>query len=144
MILNLTQHQPQPNQASAGLQPPPDWAANLLTFTGVPTPEVIRERAERLAAYAAMAASAGPLPDTGSPGIEGPDGGFWPQEDAPVRVLIGGLPALMGPLERALRSYGLVPVYSHSERVSVEETQPDGSVLKVNVFRHVDFYEGAL
>lgn len=30
--------------------------------------------------------------------------------------------------------------YAYSERVSVEEPQPDGSVVKKNVFRHKGFY----
>lgn len=31
--------------------------------------------------------------------------------------------------------------YAYSERVSVEEAQPDGSVIKKNVFKHKGFYK---
>jgi hypothetical protein len=43
----------------------------------------------------------------------------------------------MAPLEAALREAGLRPVYAFSQRAGVEEErQPDGSVRKVQVFRH--------
>lgn len=31
--------------------------------------------------------------------------------------------------------------YAYSERVSVEEAQPDGSVIKKNIFKHKGFYK---
>lgn len=31
--------------------------------------------------------------------------------------------------------------YAYSERVSIEEPQPDGSVIKKNVFKHKGFYK---
>ena len=45
----------------------------------------------------------------------------------------------MSALEKALRDVGIKPFYSYSERVSVEEVQPDGSVVKRNVFKHLGF-----
>ena len=57
-----------------------------------------------------------------------------------LKAMIGGLPAMMRPLEEALVAVGVMPVYAVSERESVEQTMPDGSVRKVNVFRHVGFY----
>lgn len=57
------------------------------------------------------------------------------------RVMIGGAPYLMAPLERMLKKSGYRPVYSFSERRSVEETLPDGSVKKTAVFAHVGWVE---
>ena len=60
------------------------------------------------------------------------------------RVMIGGLPALMPLLERALQMSGMVPVYAMSERRSTDLPQPDGSVKKVSEFAHCGFYEALL
>jgi len=53
--------------------------------------------------------------------------------------MIGGAPYFMGALESALLEAGVEPVYAFSRRVSEEMIQPDGSVRKVGVFRHVGF-----
>jgi hypothetical protein len=53
--------------------------------------------------------------------------------------MIGGAPYLMAPLEVALRAHGITPLYAFSVRESVEQTQPDGSVRKIAVFRHGGF-----
>ena len=47
----------------------------------------------------------------------------------------------MGALERELKEREVFPLYSFSERVSVETTGPDGTVKKVNEFRHKGFIE---
>lgn len=116
-ILNLTQHEPTLEQAHQGLCNGPNRGAlqACLTFTS----EDIRQgyipaRAASLAEYAA--------------------------KQGAKQALIGGLPALMGPLVEALRARGIVPVFAHSERVSEDKVQPDGSVRKVNSFRHEFFY----
>jgi hypothetical protein len=57
--------------------------------------------------------------------------------------MIGGAPYLMAPLERSLRSVGVYPVYAFSVRESVEQTAPDGTVRKTNVFRHAGFVPAA-
>ena len=36
---------------------------------------------------------------------------------------------------------GIKPLYAFSVRESVESTEPDGSVIKRNVFRHMGFVE---
>lgn len=61
-------------------------------------------------------------------------------EEVYVHLPIGS-PAFMFALARELTSfYGEVtPVFSHSERISVEEQQPDGSVIKRAVFRFKKF-----
>jgi len=58
------------------------------------------------------------------------------------RALIGGVPYLMAPLERALRRRGVTPLYAFSRRESREETLPDGSVRKTATFRHMGFVGG--
>jgi len=45
----------------------------------------------------------------------------------------------MAPLERALRSSDLIPLYAFSRRESVEEVADDGTVTKRSVFRHSGF-----
>ena len=45
----------------------------------------------------------------------------------------------MAALEAALREKGLTPVYAFSLRESVEETLEDGTVRKVNRFKHLGF-----
>ncbi|MEK7509560.1 MAG: hypothetical protein AAB605_02495 [Patescibacteria group bacterium] len=116
-ILNLTQHAATPDQVQAGVVEPADKPAvsTLLTFDTAPDQGELQRRASALAAMATNA---------GTPA-----------------AMIGGAPYLMAPLEKALREAGVKPVYSFSERRSSEQTQPDGSVRKVNVFVHVGWVE---
>jgi hypothetical protein len=112
-IINLTQHAATAEQINAGVVEPRDKAAvnRLLTFDVCPDSEVIRARAEALAAVA--------------------------RESGANAALVGGAPYLMGPLETTLREVGVRPLYAFSQRAGVEEErQPDGSVRKVQVFRH--------
>ena len=130
MILNLTQHVATDEQKAQLVVEPRMCKAKiqkLLTFEEIPTKEEIEARAKELAKIASSDASfyAG---DT--------DNEIWI-----TRVMIGGAPYLMGALERALREYGFTPVYAFSKRVSEEITQPDGSVRKIAVFRHLGFVE---
>jgi hypothetical protein len=99
----------------------------LLTFEEIPTKEEIESRATKLAEIAVSEASmyAG---DT--------DNKIWI-----TRVMIGGAPYLMGALENAVRECGFTPVYAFSKRESVDQPQPDGSVRKIAVFRHLGFVE---
>jgi len=59
------------------------------------------------------------------------------------RAMIGGAPYLMASLERELRRLAITPLYSFTARESVEVVQPDGSVRKTAIFRHVGFVEAA-
>lgn len=117
MIINLTQHSATVEQVSAGVVEPErkDFVKMLLTFEGIPSKESIYDRAISLAEIARDA-----------------EASF---------ALIGGAPYLMSALERALIARNITPVYSFSERVSVETTGPDGTVKKVNEFRHKGFIE---
>ncbi|MHB0929605.1 MAG: hypothetical protein ACYC3W_12015, partial [Candidatus Nanopelagicales bacterium] len=54
-------------------------------------------------------------------------------------AMIGGAPFLMAPLEKALLSIGINPVFAFSERKSVEAHGADGTVTKTQVFKHVGF-----
>jgi hypothetical protein len=112
-ILNLTQHAASAEQAAAGVVEPQAKVDihRLLTFEACPDQKVVHARAEALAAIARAS------------GAEA--------------AMLGGAPYLMGPLEAALRASGVRPVYAYSLRVGVEEErQPDGSVRKIQVFRH--------
>jgi hypothetical protein len=57
-------------------------------------------------------------------------------------AMIGGAPFFMPVLELALSQRCIQPLYAFSKRESVEETLPDGSVKKTNVFKHVGFVKG--
>lgn len=117
MILNLTQHPATAEQAAAGVVEPADKAGiqELLTFEELPDRTEVILRAAELAVIAA------------SSGYRA--------------AMIGGAPFLMPPLEAALKAAGVKPLYAFSRRESVEQTAPDGSVRKTNVFRHAGWVE---
>ena len=121
MVLNLTQHQATPDQVSAGVM---DIDAedlenlrDLLTFDLVeglpPSWRYVLMVADEIADLA--------------------------KAYSPESAMIGGAPYLMGPLARALSYRGITPVFAFSTRESVEQVQPDGSVRKVNIFKHAGF-----
>ena len=118
-ILNLTQHQATPEQVEAGvfepLQEMKKTIQNLLTLHDLPTKEEIERTAQALAWLA------------DATGAEA--------------AMIGGAPFLMSRLEERLNVLNIAPLYAFSQRESVEETQEDGSIRKVNVFRHLGFVE---
>jgi hypothetical protein len=124
MILNLTQHGASDEQVSEGVIEPKskDLVRDILTFNSIPSVSEIQLRAEKLAKIAqksgAEAAMIGGAP-----------------------YLIGGAPYLMGALEKALKEAGVKPVYSFTERKSVETKNPDGSTTKTAIFQHVGWVE---
>jgi len=117
MILNLTQHAASQEQVEAGVIEPQNKEAvkSLLTFKTLPTATEIAERAGKLAIIAS--------------------------ESGCESAMIGGAPFLMGALQETLSGFGVKPVYAFSQRESVDQTQADGSVRKVAVFRHLGFVE---
>jgi hypothetical protein len=117
MIINLTQHTASADQRAAGVADvqPRERLVTLLTFDTAPSRAEISRRADEIAAIAAGAEAA----------------------------MIGGAPFLMSALERALEKRGVKALYAFSVRESVEETLPDGSVRKVNVFKHAGFVPAA-
>lgn len=131
-MINLTQHPSTIEQNRDAIMVEPyekQVLKDLLTFNVVPDRNEILSRANRIALFAKNFKIH-----------------CLRQENLSLndRVLIGGLPALMGPLEQSLRAEGFVPFYSHSDRVSVEKILPDGSVQKTNEFKHIAFYEGCV
>jgi hypothetical protein len=113
MILNLTQHLPTSEQASAGVGQPIPQVVALLNFVTMPSWHEIDDRARRIVEIAS-------------------------QHEA-AQAMIGGAPYLMPRLEKRLLNASIEPLYAFSERVSEEEVSPDGSVRKVTVFRHAGF-----
>ncbi len=123
MILNLTQHPGTPEQGVTDLTGEALAALKMaLTFDAIPTAQEITERAEYIAELACVN------------GMGGED-----DDPIPTAAMIGGAPYLMAPLERGLRQRGIDPLYAFSVRESAEQTQPDGSIRKVNIFRHAGF-----
>jgi len=124
MILNLTQHPATPEQIAAGVVDlPADERAvvsKLLTFETLPKQGEVFDRAYALAAAASES--------LGRMGVE-----------VFGQCMIGGAPWLMAALETALRDNGIEPLYAFSVRESVEQAQADGTVRKVNIFRHAGF-----
>ena len=112
-ILNLTQHIATPEQQAQGVFEPVDQdkleIQRLLTFDEIPTSEDIRRKASMLADIA-----------------------YGYGADA---VMVGGAPYLMPALVLEIPR----AVFAFSKRVSEEQLQPDGSVRKLNVFKHVGF-----
>lgn len=119
-IINLTQHAATPEQIEAGVFDVTGDALIILkrrlTFDVLPTRENILYTTIILAYMAA--------------------------KNGATHAMIGGAPYLMAPLETTLKEIGVTPLYAFSVRESVEETLPDGSVRKTNVFKHGGFVHG--
>jgi phosphotransacetylase len=119
--LNFTQHEATPEQLSAGVVEPDGYdkqrIRELLTFDELPKHSDLRQRATNCAVLACVLLAKYEC-------------------DA---VMVGGAPYFMSHLESALRLFRVRFCYAFSSRVAEEQMQPDGSVKKVNVFRHVGF-----
>ena len=122
MLLNLTQHQAQPEQVANGVldleEGEKENLKSLLTFDDLPDSKELLLRAQKIAELASRE---------------------FCEDDRPWQAMIGGAPYLMAPLERALRARGIQPLYAFSKRESVETIQPDGTVHKKSIFRHLGF-----
>lgn len=114
-ILNLTQHTSTIEQVSEAVFEPSEKGVvqTLLTFNTIPTKEELETAARTLAGIAT--------------------------EEGAKYAMIGGAPFFMAPLEAALRTVGIVPIYAFSVRESIDQPQEDGSIKKVAVFRHKGF-----
>lgn len=63
-------------------------------------------------------------------------------DDDDGRILAGsGSPAFTARLGIRAQRFNVTLVFAHSERVSIDEPQPDGSVKKTAIFKHVKFFE---
>lgn len=132
MIINLTQHLASTEQAEAGVRDLPEPVRSqlqrLLTFEELPDQGDLLARAGQVGNLLE-----GFLIEIGED-FSGPQEG-WP------RALIGGAPFFMGSLQRELEERGVACLFAFSRRESVEQVQPDGSVRKTAIFRHVGFVE---
>jgi len=131
MIINLTQHPASPEQIAQGVKNlHGDELAELkalLTIGELPSPDEIRDRAYDIAALVSS-------------------NGLGDDEEDPffTHAMIGGAPYLMPSLERALRDVSVIPLYAFTRREAIEALQPDGTVRKTAVFRHLGFVEGVV
>ena len=120
-ILNFTQHEATPEQVSAGVVEPDahskERIRQLLTFEQIPAKSELRLRATNCAVLASV---------------------LMKKYECDA-VMVGGAPYFMSHLESALRLFRVRFCYAFSSRAAEEQMQPDGSVKKVNVFRHVGF-----
>lgn len=55
-------------------------------------------------------------------------------------ALVAGYTPAVVYLTNELNKYGTTPLYAHTDRVSVEKINEDGTVTKTNVFKHGGFY----
>jgi hypothetical protein len=121
VMINLTQHSATADQINVGVidLTGEDLSAlkAALTFETLPTWQEILSAANKIAALGLKYAR-----------ITGDES-----------AMIGGAPFLMAPLEAALLKEGIRPYYAFSVRESAEEITQDGTVLKVNAFRHAGF-----
>lgn len=124
-IINLTQHELTPEQREfidIECHVDRQKVKDLLTFTKLPTREEIVYKALDLAAIVENIIDQDEHVDL-------------------FLVLIGGAPYLMKPLIEELKRLEVIPVFSYTDRVSVETMQPDGSVVKTQVFKHLGYVE---
>ena len=148
VILNLTQHNASKEQIEAGVIDLPSEYKNklvkLLTFDDVPDQKEILDRAN---------------------GIYGLVIDFCLNNNSPIReeveelldekglvdetlfkdnfnlgFMIGGALWLMKPLIEELAYIG-TPMFAFSKRITEEIKEPDGSIKKIAVFKHLGFVE---
>jgi hypothetical protein len=120
-ILNFTQHDATAEQVAAGVVEPESGDKEKIqrgiTFEALPSPSDLRLRATVCAHLARE---------------------LMAKYDCDA-VIIGGAPFFMSHLENALRSFRVRFCYAFSRREAEEQIQPDGSVKKIHVFKHVGF-----
>lgn len=122
-MLNLTQHVATAEQLRDGaVEPESDVKAEiqkLLTFdrSVIEHPEQIWNRAKALVSYI--------------------------KREYPLvnQAMVGGALYFMPALVRELKEAGIQPYFSYTDRVSQETHNPDGSVTKTLVFKHLGWVE---
>lgn len=124
IIINITQHTIVEDQIKdlenrfkeiAVINPEGDMFKKDLTFVNMPSVEELVKRARKIANDSHIVGAS--------------------------YAVVAGAPYFMAALEKELFRLNIVPMYSFSERVSQETKEADGSVRKVNVFKHVGFIE---
>lgn len=120
-IVNLTQHAASADQLSEGVFNLSDEVraalSTALTFTSIPSKKDIENKAAEIVNIATASGA--------------------------TSAMIGGAPYLMPALAQALKDAGIKPLFAYTDRVSVDEELPDGSVRKTAVFVHRGFVEAA-
>lgn len=115
-IFNLTQHRATAEQLDDVVDPESEELRHeisaLLTFDDPPSEEEMSRRAKELVKLV-------------PPYL--------------CSVMIGGAPFFVPVLAEELKNNGLHVYYAFSKRVSVDDQQPDGSVVKRSVFKHLTF-----
>ena len=142
-IINLTQHQATTEQTEVGVFSNAAIAAiaTLTNFVGMPTKEQIVVVAKEVAEQLHQLVESWTLSPEELDRERKEETGlhYYTTRLTVWKVMIGGAPWFMSSLEKELEANGFKPVYSFSERVSVEQMEADGSVKKINIFRHVGF-----
>ena len=130
-ILNFTQHNCTQDQLDVGiLDCDPEYKqelVKLLTFNTLPTSSEVWTRAVQIVGLFERVAVA--------------MGYTYTNEETSLYPMIGGAPFLMSLLEDAFDDADLNPYYAFTKRVSIEQTQPDGSIKKVSTFKHAGLYK---
>ena len=118
-IINLTQHKATNDQLNDGVVDLPEHLhtklVQLITFNDIPQPNEMIKRANAIVELVKE---------------------FDDNQDF---AMIGGAPFFMSILEETLNDAAIQPLYAFSKRISVEETQLDGTVSKKVVFKHEGF-----
>lgn len=118
-IINLTQHPATPEQKEAGVLDLEGESLlmlqELLTFNDIPTEKELMLQSSQIALIA--------------------------KSRLANKAMIGGAPFFMVFMHMALLREGITPVYAFSRRESIEEIQPDGTVKKLSIFKHIGFVE---
>lgn len=117
-ILNLTQHNASPEEEFAGVCEPSNkrLVQTLLTFTELPSRELLFERAQILAELAV--------------------------DNEATHAMIDGAPYFMVHLARALNDYGVRPIFSFTKRETEEARAPDGAIIARVVYNHHGWIDG--
>ena len=119
-IVNLTQHIATADQVKAGVvEPTAEQKAvivSALNFSEIPNVHDMKIKSDELASIMSQ---------------------YDPDLSGDVKFMIGGAPYLMAALVDWAPVYEMV--FAFSERISEEQHMPDGSVRKVNVFKHQGF-----
>jgi len=151
MILNITQHDPTPEQRAAGVVNPDESIRHLLTVEReilVASPAV---RAEALEArighimsclYRQLAGLRKARMERAL-STEGDIARDQAMAEPVCSAMVGGAPYLVERLIPRLKEAGVRPVYALSERVSQEVEGESGVVKKVATFRHLGFIDAA-
>jgi len=114
MRINLTQHNATPEQECAPRsKDQTQRIKELLTITELPDEQELVRRAVALAELARVAGA--------------------------TEAMVGSVNYLTLFLDPALRQRKIQPLYAFSKRESIEVPQPDGSVEKKSIFRHLGF-----